>query len=163
MYFSWENITNGWSRGVLLIKSIYIANDFFPFGTGFGTYAGYFSGKYYSWVYPMYGLDQVWGITRDNYDFIADQFWPMILGQFGWFGLILYTAILYCFIMLFVKLLKMNSEKIISQRMIVPILGIFMLIIDSTSDAIFTQDRAVAIFILIALIVNMQSLQKIKI
>jgi hypothetical protein len=152
-----ESLKTGWSRAVLLVKSIEIGNDFFPFGTGFGTYASYFSGKYYSWVYELYGIDKVFGITKSNPMFIADQFWPMVLGQFGYPGLIAYILILYKFIMLFLKLLKEKASALLSQRMLVALLGLFLLIIDSSSDAIFTQDRAVVIFILMALIVNVQT------
>jgi hypothetical protein len=41
--------------------------------------------------------------------------------------------------------------------MVLPFLAIFMLLVDSTSDAIFSQDRAVTLFILIALTINLQT------
>lgn len=155
-YFSWENIRKGWSRGIILVTSIDVANDFFPLGTGFGTYSSFFSGKYYSWVYSTYHIDHVYGITRDYYYFVADQFWPMILGQFGWIGLIIYALIIYFYILFFIRLLKNVSSKKEKNILLVPLFAIFSMIIDSTSDSIFTQDRAVALFILMALIVNLQ-------
>lgn len=157
MYFSWEKARTGWSRGILTYKSIVIANDFFPFGTGFGTYAGNFSGIYYSWVYHLYDLDQVYGITADNPAFISDQFWPMVLGQFGWLGFIAYGLMMINFIMLFMKLFKQSRITNSINRMVLPFLALFMLLIDSTSDSIFSQDRAVNLFILIALTINLQS------
>jgi hypothetical protein len=157
LYFSFSNLATGWSRGVLLYKSFVIANDFFPFGTGFGTYAGFFSGEYYSWVYNMYGIDKVFGISADNPMFIADQFWPMILGQFGWFGLLAYGLIMFFLIMLFMKLFKQSRLTHTTNQMVLPFLAIFMLLVDSTSDAIFSQDRAVTLFILIALTINLQT------
>jgi hypothetical protein len=159
MFFSFEKANTGWSRGILTYKSIVIANDFFPFGTGFGTYAGVFSGIYYSWTYELYGLDRVYGLSPDNPAFVADQFWPMVLGQFGWFGFLAYGLILYYFIMLFMKLFKQSKQTNTVNRMILPFLGIFMLLIDSSSDAIFSQDRAVNIFILISLSINLHNLK----
>jgi hypothetical protein len=44
--------------------------------------------------------------------------------------------------------------------MVLPFLAIFMLLVDSTSDAIFSQDRAVTLFILIALSINLQSIKQ---
>ncbi len=161
MFFSIENLRMSWSRGVLLVKSIDIGNDYFPWGTGFGTYAGYFSGEYYSWVYAKYGIDKVWGITADNPAFIADQFWPMVLGQFGYFGLLTYMLIMVAFIFLFLKLLRHNSQHK-PYAMVVALLALFLLIIDSTSDAIFTQDRAVSIFIMLGLLVNTLATRKTK-
>lgn len=155
-YFSWENIRKGWSRGVLLITSFDIANDFFPLGTGFGTYSSFFSGKYYSWVYSEYHISHIYGITRDYYFFVSDQFWPMVLGQFGWFGLIAYALILYLYILFFMRLLKNVKSKSLKNVLLLPFFALFSMVIDSTSDSIFTQDRAVALFVLMALVVNLQ-------
>lgn len=149
MYFS---TSNGWSRGVILNTSFLIGNDYFPFGTGFGTYSCFFSGNYYSWVYGKYGIDQVWGISQFFWGFVSDQFWPMVLGQFGYIGLFAYGIIIYQFITLFLQLLKKTKTQ--KYNMLVALLGILLLLIDSSSDAIFTQNRAVVIFMLIALLIN---------
>lgn len=156
LYFSLSQIRTGWSRGIILITSFDIGNDFFPLGTGFGTYSSYFSGKYYSWVYDKYHISNVWGISRSFWSFIADQFWPMVLGQFGYFGLLAYFAIVYQYIVLFLKLLK-NKAKKNSIFMFVALLGMLLLLIDSSSDAIFTQNRAVVLFMLFALFINLQT------
>ncbi len=151
MYFS---IDSGWSRSVILVNSIKIGNDFFPFGTGFGTYSSYFSGKYYSWVYEFYGIDHVYGISKIYWGFITDQFWPMVLGQFGYFGLATFMVVIYKYIMLFVINLKQSIDLKQKQFMYVSLMGILLLLIDSSSDAIFTQNRAVVMFILFGLLIN---------
>ncbi len=163
MYFSFDNIKNGWSRGILLMESIKIGYDYFPFGTGFGSYSCYFSGKYYSWVYDKYGINNVWGISRFYWGFVSDQFWPMVLGQFGYFGLLAYLLIIYQYIVLFLKFLKSNITNIKnSNYMFTALLGMLLLLIDSSSDAIFTQNRAVVLFILFALFINSQSNKTIE-
>jgi len=154
MYFNPYQLKDGWSRAVLLYNSFNIGNDFFPFGTGFGTYASHFSGKYYSWVYELYHIDNVFGISRQYWEFISDQFWPMVLGQFGYFGLLSYLGIIYAFFTLFLRQIK-NKFNTTNYRY-VPLLGLILLLIDSSSDAIFTQNRAVAIFIIFALFTNIQ-------
>jgi len=151
MYFS---IGSGWSRSVILMNSIKIGNDFFPFGTGFGTYSSYFSGKYYSWVYEHYGIDHVYGISKAYWGFITDQFWPMVLGQFGYFGLVTFMMIIYKYIMFFIINLKRSIDLRQKQFMYVSLLGMLLLLIDSSSDAIFTQNRAVVMFILFGLLIN---------
>ena len=151
MYFS---LDTGWSRAIILVKSYKIGNDFFPFGTGFGTYSSFFSGKYYSWVYELYGIDHVYGISKTYWGFIADQFWPMVLGQFGYFGLLAFISVIYNFIMLFIIKIKNSTSLVQKQYMYVSLLGMLLLLIDSSSDAIFTQNRAVILFILFGLFIN---------
>ena len=151
MYFS---IDSGWSRSVILMNSIKIGNDFFPFGTGFGTYSSYFSGKYYSWVYEHYGIDHVYGISKTYWGFITDQFWPMVLGQFGYLGLFAFMMIIYEYIMLFVINLKRSLNLKQKKLMYVSILGMLLSLIDSSSDAIFTQNRGVVMFMLFGLLIN---------
>jgi hypothetical protein len=151
MYFS---VDSGWSRSVILVNSIKIGNDFFPFGTGFGTYSSFFSGKYYSWVYEYYGIDHVYGISKSYWGFITDQFWPMVLGQFGYLGLFAFMMIIYEYIMLFVINLKRSLNLKQKNLMYVSILGMLLLLIDSSSDAIFTQNRGVVMFMLFGLLIN---------
>lgn len=154
MYFNPNKLEMGWSRAVILYYSFKIGNDFSPLGTGFGTYASFFSGKYYSWVYELYGIDNVYGISKQYWEFVSDQFWPMLLGQFGYFGLISFAGIIYNYFMLFLKQIKEYS--IMNNYRFVPFLGLILLLIDSSSDAIFTQNRAVVMFLVFGLFVNIQ-------
>jgi len=154
MYFDSTKLDSGWSRAIVLFYSFRIGNDFFPLGTGFGTYSSYFSGKYYSWVYGLYGIDKVYGISKEYWEFISDQFWPMILGQFGFFGLFSFAGVIYNYFMLFLKQIRDFSFK--SNYRYIPLLGLILLLIDSSSDAVFTQNRAVAMFIIFALVINIK-------
>ncbi|MDG5491106.1 hypothetical protein [Psychroserpens sp. SPM9] len=153
-YFSFENLDEAWSRAVVLYYSFIIGNDFFPLGTGFGTYSSYYSGYYYSWVYDLYGINNVYGISRIYPNFIADQYWPMVLGQFGYIGLFSMIMIVYNYFIFFLDKIKANRNSETYYYLLAAILGLLMLLIDSTSDSIFTQQRGVVIFIFFALIVN---------
>ncbi len=154
MYFVFDTIEDAWSRAVILYYSYIIGNDYFPLGTGFGTYSSYYSGYYYSWVYDLYGIDNVYGISRRYWNFVADQYWPMVLGQFGYLGLFSMIMIIYNFFTLFLNKIKANRDNEKYYYLLSAILGLFLLLIDSTSDAIFTQQRAVVMFIFFALVVN---------
>ena len=68
------------ARSILLNTSFKIANDYFPIGTGFGTYASHFSAQSYSPVYSMYNIQNTYGLSKGNKIFISDSFWPMIIG-----------------------------------------------------------------------------------
>lgn len=86
-----------------------IANDHFPLGAGFATFGSNMSGVYYSPIYYMYGLSNIYGLSEDNLLFVSDSYWPMILGQFGWIGLIVNIIGL---VFLFINLQKIRNIDI---------------------------------------------------
>ncbi|AWH51208.1 hypothetical protein C1925_19570 [Stenotrophomonas sp. SAU14A_NAIMI4_5] len=84
------------ARTALTTTSVKIANDSFPLGSGAGTFASAPSYKLgYSDVYRVYGLDRVYGISQETGNFITDVFWPKILGQSGYIGLIAYLIFIF--------------------------------------------------------------------
>ncbi len=89
------------ARVVLYETSLKIIVDEFPFGVGHGMYASPISQQYKSDIYRKYGIDDVYGLSyRKNDDgaFMTDTFWPMIIGETGFIGTVLYALILlYCF------------------------------------------------------------------
>lgn len=120
------------ARPALHIIGIYLLIRYFPLGSGFGTFASAISGEYYSPLYSMYNIDNVFGITKTNYNYISDTFWPYVYGQAGIFGLISYVLML-------VYMFKGTEEKAIkSNKSFIPaFLIIVYLFISSTSEAIF--------------------------
>ena len=86
-----EAETDTIARFVLYTTSIQILIDYFPFGCGFGSFATYASGLYYSHIYNQYGIENVWGISKSFYSFIADTYYPS-LAQFGFVGIMLYIT-----------------------------------------------------------------------
>ena len=138
---------DSFARSALMTTSFKIANDYFPIGTGFGTYGSYFSGENYSPVYRMYGIDKVWGLSEEGTFFISDSFWPMILGQFGYLGLILY---LICIILIYSKIQK-NYTKVRSYIYIAKIISLIYLLISSTSESAFVNFIAMPLAVILAL------------
>lgn len=134
------------ARQKLLEKSLEIAKDYFPIGTGFATYGSYFSGVSYSPIYNIYGLDKVYGLAKDKTYFISDSFWPMIIGQFGIISTILYVI---CIILIYKKIQyeysKDNNYQYLSRLMC-----LVYLLISSTAESAFVNTIAVPLAILIA-------------
>jgi len=159
-YFSEEAVKLGWSRAVLFRYGFIISSDFFPFGTGFGSFASYFSGPDYSWVYGHYQIDDIWGMRKNEYHFLGDQYWSMVLGQFGIFGLIAMIFVIFYYVNTLIVLIKSKKNDFNKNIFISGLLGIILLLIDSSSDAIFSQNRGVVIFIILALMINTQTYQK---
>lgn len=78
-----------WSRPAMLFTSGQIFYDYFPFGCGLGSFGTFASAEYYSPIYEMYGLNHIWGLSKNMPIFICDAFYPE-LAQFGIIGAILY-------------------------------------------------------------------------
>ena len=97
------------ARAQLLINSFQIAKDHFPVGAGFGTYGSYYSAIYYSPLYYKYGLNTIYGLSKELYSFICDSFWPMILGQAGFIGTILYALAVF---KLFKRLTQIKKNNV---------------------------------------------------
>lgn len=126
----------GYARGELARQAIAVANDYFPLGTGFATYGSAVTAQIdnYSPLYYMYGLSTVWGLAPGAASFLSDTFWPTVLAQFGYFGLIAFVALL---IALFVMCYKAGGSRL-------PVICIFAyLLISSTSESSFFNPSAV--------------------
>ena len=74
------------ARGAMTYCGFMIANQYIPLGTGFASFGSGMSAVFYSPLYEEYHLNLIWGLGGENTTFINDAFWPIILGQFGWFG-----------------------------------------------------------------------------
>lgn len=134
------------ARAMLLVKSFTIATDFFPIGTGFATYGSYFSGLYYSKVYNEYGLSGIIGLSRSDSSYISDAFWPMIIGQFGYLGLIL-------FVMFIIAIFKKIQKIEVSQGCyLAGILILSYLLVSSTAEAAFVHTIAIPLAFALGLV-----------
>lgn len=141
-------------RTVLHMVGIQILVDFFPLGSGFGTFASYLSGRDYSNIYDLYGISNVIGMTREEYNFISDVFWPYIYGQFGIFGLLIYVKII-----LTIFFRQFRSGITDSARIAMAVVWIYALIA-STSEAYFTNGTGVQMALLLTMFIGYGSLQQ---
>lgn len=137
------------ARGALTITSFKIANDLFPLGAGFGTYACYMTKLYYSSYYYKYELNDIQGLTPDSkyFSFFSDTFWPMVIGQTGYLGLVSYILIWYLILKEINKIKIMNTTTYLSC-----ICVLIYLFIESTSSAAFVSPQAIPFAIWIAAI-----------
>ena len=76
------------ARAVFLERGIYTMKRYFPFGAGFSCYGTDAAVKYYAKLYIWYGFPWVWGLSPRYPIFAHDTYWPAIMAQFGFFGLI---------------------------------------------------------------------------
>lgn len=145
--FSYYFFTDDFARSALLNTSFKIAKEYFPFGTGFGTFASYYSAVSYSPVYRLYGINNVWGLSSAHPMYVSDVFWPMVLGQFGYIGLILYAS---CLFVLFKKIQNDFDEDNLYLYAGKLICFIY-LIISSMAETAFSGPISVALALIIGI------------
>lgn len=146
-YFFGEN-TMDMARGALTYTSLMVANDTFPLGAGFGTFASWMSGVYYSPLYILYGINGVWGLGKDWSGLVSDVFWPMIIAQNGYIGLYIYIFIAYCLFRLIMRCSKYDKKLFMSG-----IGALLYLLISSIAESAFVNPLAVPLSFIIGLCV----------
>lgn len=99
------------ARKALYYFSNIIAGDYFPFGSGIGTFGSWYSRVNYSDLYYVYGLNKVQGLQPYFSDWVTDTYWPSILAESGYFGfLVLLITHAYILFVLFKKVSNNSSH-----------------------------------------------------
>lgn len=133
------------ARTVLYITSIKIFIDYFPFGSGFGSFGNYGSATIdYSPLYRQYDIDQVWGLTESHPVFAADTFYP-ILSQFGVVG-----VVLFFFFWRRIFLVNIRNPNMINYKIALSIFTV--LFIDCFANTAILNNRGVLLLLLLGLI-----------
>lgn len=152
LYFITGGFGNGreaddlYARMALYYFSIFVFEDYFPFGSGFATYGTFTSGQYYSHIYNDYGMNIMHGLSPSDPQFIADTYYPA-LAQFGIVGVFLFF--LFWFIQ--ARKLMRNFKKENIHLFCVGLLIILFFLIECTSDATITHNRGLFMMMLLAL------------
>ena len=109
LYSDVENV--GVARVALYVKSVEIISDFFPLGTGQGTYGSIPANMKDSKVYEDYGLSGVWGLSlQHKVNFRMDTHWSSILGENGALGSFLYISLFLYPVFAIRKVTRKNSQ-----------------------------------------------------
>lgn len=91
-----ENSYETVARPALYYQSVNIANDFFPLGSGQGTFGSIPVNIVYNPIYYDYGLNGIYGLGETGENFKMDTHWSNILGENGYLGTLLYL-LLFCY------------------------------------------------------------------
>ena len=79
--------------------------------------------------------------------FLSDSFWPCILGQFGFFGLVLMCCVIFVFMKKAVKMLKRDKRE-----GFVPFMIMLYLLISSFAETSFFNPTSMLLFLIFAYI-----------
>ena len=143
----WDN--ENLARPMTYKTSWKILWDYFPFGSGMGTFACNAAWKYYSPLYYEYHLNNIWGLGGNRLldgVFICDAFYPT-LAQFGVVGVIL-------FYLFWKRRLTAFNEMYSLKYYRVAMMAFFCLAIEQTADTSFLSGKGQGYSMLIALCLN---------
>lgn len=156
-YYFFSSIQSDSARYQLLMASIDVAKDHFPLGSGFGTFASYYSGVSYSPLYGVYGLANVNGLRQGATSFVSDSFWPMVIGQTGFIGTV---AFLFAIVMLFKAI--QGIRKVSLSYYTAALCGMCYLLIASVAESAFVHPLAVPIAMMIGLMLSQSNRNNIN-
>ena len=143
-------------RAILLKEGINIAKEYFPIGAGFATFGSDMAAKYYSNIYYDLGFYNYYGMNPEDTSFLNDNYWPMIIAQFGIIGFLLVAYIIY---ILFKYIQKVNLKNYYCIKCILMASYIY-LIVASLGTSIFTT--SVTTILIIVMIISLKIVKEEK-
>lgn len=134
------------ARPMTYKTSLKILFDYWPFGSGMGSFACNGAWQYYSPLYFKYNLDGIWGLNPNAGGFICDAYYPT-LAQFGFVG-----VFFFCW---FWKRRLAAFDIIADMRYYrVAMITFCCLAIEQTADASWLSGKGMGYCMLIALCLN---------
>lgn len=146
------------ARFVLYATSIEIFKDFFPFGSGFASFATFSSGEYYSDIYIKYGIENIWGISKQFHSYIADTYYPS-LAQFGISGVCFYILFWIYIIKKSYTFFKVSHNI---KLFLLSLLIVCYFAIESTTDSTYTTHRGFFVMMILGLVLSNQKQEVIQ-
>lgn len=136
-------------RAKLLRDSISLAKQFFPLGTGYGTFGSNIAAEHYSPLYIAMGYSGLAGGSKEENYALSDSFWPIVIAQFGWIGLLLFAYFAIGLVRKVFELYKINRYLFWAGISV-----IIYEVIASTAESAFFHPVAIPLFCVLGLIIN---------
>ena len=128
-------------RNILMSKARLIAKEYFPLGSGFGTYGSFVSFRYYSPLYESLGMNKMYGFTENYYIYGMDSYYSLLIAQFGYIGLLFFVLMLLFIILEFVNLRYFELKKYIF---------ITYIIVSCFTESTLTSSVGILFFVILA-------------
>lgn len=147
IHFYFIQLSGASARSVMLLTSFLILKDYFPIGTGFGTYASHSAAVNYSPVYIKYGFNSIYELRNSSVGtFFDDQFWPIIFGQTGAIGTL-------CYIYIIAYIFK-RIQRLYRKDLYAYLSGLFVLVyllVSSIAEPAFNNSVATPLALVLAM------------
>ncbi len=135
-YFSNVDTT---ARTTMTIDSVILAAAAFPFGVGFGRFGSAVASSNYSPLYDELGYTRIYGMgPGERGGYLTDTFWPAILAEAGFIGLLCYMMGLLLIIRPAWKLMRHSSQPYVQWLGAVVVAWMAQLLIESIAAPVFT-------------------------
>ena len=125
--------------------SIQILKDYFPFGSGLGTFATNAAAEYYSPLYYKYNLSDVWGLSPEFNVFMADTYYPT-LAEYGIAGVFLFLW--------FWKRRLWAIQKLPIKYYKVGVMAFMALVLESVADTSYLSGKGMGYFMLLGIVMS---------
>lgn len=123
------------------------AENYFPIGAGFATYGTDAAAKYYSHLYEWYGFENVFGLSSDDPVFAKDNYWPAVMGEFGFLGVIVMIVLIF---MLFSDIYKIAGNNLYKKA--IAYFVCFTQVFQSIGSPVFFHFTTVNLMIIISFV-----------
>ena len=135
------------ARPLTYMTGLQIMQDYFPFGSGLGTFACAAAAKEYSPLYKEYHLDNIWGLDKENPMFLADTFYPIVYSEFGIIGV-------FFFLVFWKRRLNEANTIIDTTHYRMALMCILALALENTADSSYVSGKGMAYFMILAVCLN---------
>lgn len=144
--FQEESLEQMAARPATYQVSLAILKDYFPFGSGLGSFATNAAAVHYSPLYYEYNLSTIWGLTPDNPMFLADAFYP-VLAEYGIVGVFMFLVFWWRRYKDVRRLPDVRCYKM-------GLMCILALVLESTADTSYLSGKGMGYFMLLAMCVS---------
>jgi hypothetical protein len=131
-------------RAILSRQGVTVANQYFPLGSGLGTYGGAGAQKFDQSLYLNLGFERYWWFRQGL--FLVDTFWPGVIAETGYFGAAL---LLLLFITLWVTLVRrtlISRHTPLFAPCLTALAALTLMLSNSPSSAALTDPRSCFVF-----------------
>ncbi|GEM_PF-625550 len=123
--------------------AVALANRHFPFGTGFGTFGSATAYDFASRIYKKLGYFGRYYINQP----LSDTFWPIVIAQSGWIGLLLFIPVILLLCNSSIKRLRKDPYSFWASFSVL----VYSLIC-STSESAFFHPSIMPLFIILGIV-----------
>ena len=158
VYFTWEKFNAYYIEGFdsevreyriarteSYLTSMQIIKDYFPLGSGLGTFSTNAAAVYYSPLYYKYNMSDIWGLSPDNPMFMADTFYP-VLAEYGIVGVFLFLW--------FWKRRLWVIQKLPLKYYKVGVMAFMALVLESVADTSYLSGKGMGYFMLLGIVMS---------
>lgn len=144
-----DYMSYSWSPRMAMYKtSIDLIKDYFPLGSGFGSFASHISAAHYALTYYVYGFADKIGEWSDELADFGDAGYPYY-AQFGFFGILFMIIVYYCLLRSFNEIFVQNIYSLKGGYLLIGYMAIAAVV-----ENVFCNESGATVVIVIFMYLN---------